>query len=348
MRSALEVERLEIGQVGGEAAALARDGERRVAAGEAVLVEMRLARADDRLRQLSVRFHPLATIPGGNRLQHFGAATISLSSARAAPAACSPTACRRIRKHRVLLLEAGGQRRLVLDRYPGRLPLHHRQPAHRLVLQDRARRAPRRTLDPLRARPRARRLLVDQRHDLHARPAGGLGPLGGARQPRLVLGRRAAHLQALEDYERGPIDGYGAGGEVRVENPRVRWDIIDAWREAAAECGIPPVEGVQQRRQLRLRLLPDEPEARPALERHQRVPAPCRFTARTSPSSPTPMSSRLKFSWERLRSAFNYAAEDGSSKDMSCRGEGGNHPRRRRDRLAAAPAALGHRRRAAC
>jgi choline dehydrogenase len=28
---------------------------------------------------------------------------------------------------------------------------------------------------------------------------------------------------------------------VRVENPRVRWDIIDAWREAAAECGIPKI-----------------------------------------------------------------------------------------------------------
>ena len=29
---------------------------------------------------------------------------------------------------------------------------------------------------------------------------------------------------------------------MRVEDPRVRWDIIDAWREAAAECGIPPVK----------------------------------------------------------------------------------------------------------
>ena len=46
----------------------------------------------------------------------------------------------------------------------------------------------------------------------------------------------------LEDYERGPADGYGAGGEVRIEDPRVRWDVIDAWREAAAECGIPPVK----------------------------------------------------------------------------------------------------------
>jgi choline dehydrogenase len=46
----------------------------------------------------------------------------------------------------------------------------------------------------------------------------------------------------LEDYERGPTDGYGAGGEVRVEDPRVRWEIIDAWREAAAECGIPKIK----------------------------------------------------------------------------------------------------------
>jgi choline dehydrogenase len=49
-------------------------------------------------------------------------------------------------------------------------------------------------------------------------------------------------FRSLEDYEGGSADGYGAGGEVRVENPRVRWEIIDAWREAAAECGIPPVK----------------------------------------------------------------------------------------------------------
>ncbi|MGH8668160.1 MAG: GMC family oxidoreductase [Burkholderiales bacterium] len=49
-------------------------------------------------------------------------------------------------------------------------------------------------------------------------------------------------FKSLEDYERGAADGYGAGGELRVEDPRVRWDIIDAWREAAAECGIPPIK----------------------------------------------------------------------------------------------------------
>jgi choline dehydrogenase len=49
-------------------------------------------------------------------------------------------------------------------------------------------------------------------------------------------------FRSLEDYEHGAVDGYGAGGEVRVEDPRVRWDIIDAWREAAAECGIPKIK----------------------------------------------------------------------------------------------------------
>ncbi|MBN1238398.1 MAG: GMC family oxidoreductase N-terminal domain-containing protein, partial [Gammaproteobacteria bacterium] len=33
----------------------------------------------------------------------------------------------------------------------------------------------------------------------------------------------------------------GAGGELRVEERRVSWEILDAWREAAAECGIPKI-----------------------------------------------------------------------------------------------------------
>jgi choline dehydrogenase len=63
-----------------------------------------------------------------------------------------------------------------------------------------------------------------------------LGNKGWAWQDVLPL------FKSLEDYEHGPVDGYGAGGEVRVEDPRVRWDIIDAWRDAAAECGIPKVK----------------------------------------------------------------------------------------------------------
>jgi choline dehydrogenase len=49
-------------------------------------------------------------------------------------------------------------------------------------------------------------------------------------------------FRSLEDYEKGAADGYGAGGEVRIEDPRVRWDILDAFRDAAAECGIAPIK----------------------------------------------------------------------------------------------------------
>ena len=49
-------------------------------------------------------------------------------------------------------------------------------------------------------------------------------------------------FRRLEDYAQGEADGYGAGGELRVEDPRVHWEILDAWREAAAECGIPPIK----------------------------------------------------------------------------------------------------------
>ncbi|MGH6663616.1 MAG: GMC family oxidoreductase [Pseudolabrys sp.] len=44
-----------------------------------------------------------------------------------------------------------------------------------------------------------------------------------------------------EDHFLGAGDHHGVGGEWRVEFPRIRWDIIDIWREAAAQAGIPPV-----------------------------------------------------------------------------------------------------------
>jgi choline dehydrogenase-like flavoprotein len=41
-----------------------------------------------------------------------------------------------------------------------------------------------------------------------------------------------------EDYQHGADDHHGAGGELRVEERRVSWKILDAWRDAAEECGI--------------------------------------------------------------------------------------------------------------
>jgi choline dehydrogenase len=43
-----------------------------------------------------------------------------------------------------------------------------------------------------------------------------------------------------EDYFGGPDAVHGAGNEWRVEKPRVSWEILDAFRAAAAEQGIPP------------------------------------------------------------------------------------------------------------
>ncbi|MBK8322981.1 MAG: GMC family oxidoreductase N-terminal domain-containing protein [Betaproteobacteria bacterium] len=46
----------------------------------------------------------------------------------------------------------------------------------------------------------------------------------------------------LEDFFAGANEFHGAGGELRVEEPRVKWEILDAWREAAAQCGIPKID----------------------------------------------------------------------------------------------------------
>ena len=55
-------------------------------------------------------------------------------------------------------------------------------------------------------------------------------------------GQTLAVYKELEDYFGGADDWHGAGGEIRVERPRVRWKILDAWQAAAAEVGIAPIE----------------------------------------------------------------------------------------------------------
>ena len=44
-----------------------------------------------------------------------------------------------------------------------------------------------------------------------------------------------------EDYQHGADEFHGAGGEMRVEERRVNWEILDAWRDAAADSGIPKI-----------------------------------------------------------------------------------------------------------
>ncbi len=49
-------------------------------------------------------------------------------------------------------------------------------------------------------------------------------------------------FKASEDWHAGPDEMHGTGGEWRVEPARLRWDILEAFREAAAQYGIPKVE----------------------------------------------------------------------------------------------------------
>jgi choline dehydrogenase-like flavoprotein len=50
------------------------------------------------------------------------------------------------------------------------------------------------------------------------------------------------HFRASEDQVRGADEAHGTGGEWRVEEMRLSWEILDAFRAAAAEIGIPPTD----------------------------------------------------------------------------------------------------------
>jgi choline dehydrogenase len=45
-----------------------------------------------------------------------------------------------------------------------------------------------------------------------------------------------------ESYQHGADEWHGDRGELRVEERRVNWEILDAWRDAAAACGIPKID----------------------------------------------------------------------------------------------------------
>jgi choline dehydrogenase-like flavoprotein len=50
------------------------------------------------------------------------------------------------------------------------------------------------------------------------------------------------YFKRAERHFGGATEHHGCDGELCVEEPRVRWEILDAWREAAEECGIPKVD----------------------------------------------------------------------------------------------------------
>jgi choline dehydrogenase len=49
------------------------------------------------------------------------------------------------------------------------------------------------------------------------------------------------YFKKQEDHFLGPSESHGSGGEWRIEPPRVRWDLTDAFQAAAAQTGIAPI-----------------------------------------------------------------------------------------------------------
>jgi choline dehydrogenase len=49
------------------------------------------------------------------------------------------------------------------------------------------------------------------------------------------------YFMKSEDYYGGPSPFHGVGGEQHVDKPRIRWALLDAFRDAAAEAGIPKI-----------------------------------------------------------------------------------------------------------
>ena len=100
----------------------------------------------------------------------------------------------------------------------------------------------------LAARQGARRLVVDQRPDLHPRPDAGFRPVAPARQRRLVVGRRAAVFPQGRApgarRERIPRQGRPA------ESPTCSTDhpLHDAFIEAAQAGGLSVQPRLQRRR----------------------------------------------------------------------------------------------------
>ena len=48
-------------------------------------------------------------------------------------------------------------------------------------------------------------------------------------------------FKTSESYQHGADEFHGDAGELRVEERRVNWEILDAWRDAAEQCGIPKI-----------------------------------------------------------------------------------------------------------
>ena len=141
-------------------------------------------------------------------------------------------------------------RQLDLVPHPGRLSVRDRQSALRLDVQDRAGAGPQR---PRLNYPRGKVIGGSSSINAMIYMRGQAGDYDHWRQlglHRLGLGRRAAvSSRSTSIISSAPSEHHATGGEWRVEHPRVRWDLLDAFRDAAEQAGIKRDRRLQHRRQ---------------------------------------------------------------------------------------------------
>ena len=82
------------------------------------------------------------------------------------------------------------------------------------------------------------------------------------------------YFTRAEDHYAGASAFHGAGGEMRVEKQRLRWDILEAFQRAAAPNGAARDRRFQPRRQRGLGFFEVTQRRGLALERGRRLPPP--------------------------------------------------------------------------
>ena len=125
----------------------------------------------------------------------------------------------------------------------------------------------------LAARQDARRLELDQRPDLHPRPARGLRPLGRAGQRRLGLRRRAAVLHPLRGQPaRRRSPGMAATARCKVSDIGAKHELIEAFIDGAGSSRRAAHRRLQRRAPGGRGLLPAQHLEGLALQHRQGLP----------------------------------------------------------------------------
>ena len=237
-------------------------------------------------------------------------------------------------------------RSLALDPPADRLRQDDVEPALQLVLLHRPRPEHERAADLLAARQDARRLELDQRPDLHPRPARGLRPLGARSATTAGATTTCCRTSSSpKRNQRGASGFHGGDGPLAVSDIGAQHELIEAFIAGAGEIGVPRTDDFNGARQEGAGYYQLTTWNGLALQHREGLPRPGARGAATCASRPRPRPPRL-----RARSG---AARGRRALPPARRGEDRALPRRgaaggRRAAVAAAAAALGHRPAARC